>query len=207
MAEEEQVEVAETDNTEAFNEIREAQRRADKRAKEADAARRKSDEELASLRAEIRQNDLSAALKVLGAPDGVARVYPSDAPVDAESVSKFVKDLGVQLTPAANADAWDRVERMQQDVQPAGAQQSELDKLVAEGNSALAELISNPFDPNKRGEENKARDFLRRANSLQDELDPAILTGREEPLVKPEGFGGRIDPPAFARTAKAFHGR
>src|SRR5258708_5652488 len=105
----------------ALREAREAADRNAKRAKTETDARQKLEQELATVRGEIRAGNLTSILQSLGAPERLATVYPSDQEVSEDAVKTWVLEgLGLTPTPAKTGEEWQNYEKIQSGTQTPG---------------------------------------------------------------------------------------
>lgn len=188
---------------EALRAARDAQKRADKRAKDEANARAEVERELAEVRGQIRNDNLVSILSKIGAPEGIASVYPQDADVSEDAVTKFVTELGVNLQP--KREDWKKYEAMQRETAIPQTEPDPYEAMAKENEDALRKMVDWYAPQNDAAKTAEAWD---KAQQIQDESDPQIWA-KKMPELTPSatGFGGRIDPPAWAQRAKAFKSR
>lgn len=202
------------ENKEPISEIREAQRRAEKERKEAQAEAKAAAERMASLadqNRQMRSQLIATALERIGAPAGLASHFPESLEPTQENVEEFVKQtLGeswnAQAKPAPSANdervrEWERYEQNQPTGRPISNHSplSEMHQRMLAENEAMTDPVARHNTRPTNEEIEQARADARILNRLNIEEGGAIMRGLKDPEVPQHGgFGGRNDPPPYA---------
>lgn len=165
------------------------------------AALEARDTELTALRAEKRANEVRSILGDLKAPPNIAEIFPADAPVTKEGVSAFLKDK-IGLDPDG-LEAWNRYDKVANGREGVAAPEDEEAKWIATELKNTADFYRKTTLPTEA--ETKALEELKsKVFRNLEKWDTEVANGHMGPLVTPQGFGGLLDPPAYAVRAR-FH--
>lgn len=192
----------EDQETQALKDAREAAKRNATKAKEAEAAREAAETELQTLRSQARSQALTGVLSQLGAPEGLAAVYPQDRETTAEAVQEFINEVGIKLVPRPDLDAWGRHEKRTGDTIPPGSGPSEEEQIIAENEAILRKWTKWYASEEDKQKNLETWDKVARVHA---NYEQEALSGKVPPLViESSGFGGPHDAPKWARTAEVF---
>lgn len=183
-----------TNDPEAVKRLRDAYER--------QAARNtKAEEELAALRAEQRKSSVQGILNELHAPAQLADLFPADGDVSEETVKTFLRDK-VGLEPDVN-EAWNRYQSISDRSDPPPPAVDEDEKWAIEEMAKTAKFMSRQNAPTDQ-ERAELDELLHKVEKGMRTWDEEVSTGKRELLVQPQGFGGFLDPPQYARRARHF---
>jgi len=169
--------------------------------RQADAAK-SAQENLVAAQQAAHATEVKATLRDLGVPESLANLYPSDAPTTKDAIKTFIKD-NVGIDPDVNTE-WARYSQRAGQGEAPPAAEDEMEayaKKLIEGNR---KFYSRPYDlsPDEKLEIEEIQ--LKVVNELLPKWDNDVASGRMGPIIDPQGFGGLIDPPIYARRA-SFH--
>lgn len=166
-----------------------AQRQLEEATKERDA-----------LLANQRASEIRSILAELKAPGVDPGLFPADAPVNKDAVQAFLKDK-IGLMPTEDMSAWSRYEQVSGNTEPPAPPQDENEVWAAKEMAATSKFYKGQFQPSP--EEAKAMDEAKdKVFGRLLQWDEQVSEGRMDPIIRPEGFGGLLDPPSYARRAR-----
>ena len=167
-------------------------------AEAAQAAQAGLETKLAALEATNRTNAVKSVLSDLKAPAQIADLYPADGEITPDAVKTFLRDK-VGLNPDI-ASQWSSYEQGRLASEGAPEQVDGIDAILSKEHAANEKFYRNPYQVTVK-EEQEMRDFSAQASGLLKKWDREVEAGKLDILVQAQGFGGRIDPPPYARRA------
>lgn len=170
---------------------------------------REMEDQLNEVRQSQRLQSVQEAFQQSNLPPQAANLYPADAEVSPDAVSKWAEEHGFAAQQPSNPgpseevrQSLDRYGRVVQQSFGAPPEQSELDQLrddLLNDMTAIRDMETVP----KPEDVEKARTLARRVNHLNANTEQQVNAGRIE---RPPGgiaqFGGRFDPPPYAQRWK-----
>lgn len=183
-----------TSDPEAIKQLRAAYERQAAKAAEAEKG-------LAEARAVQRTAEVKNILGNLKAPGQLADLFPAEADVSEESVKTFLRDK-VGFSPETT-DAWGRYEQLGNRSEPPAPVPNEDEAWVAKEMQKTAEFYRRTNAPTD-AEISELNELKSKVFQKLVEWDNDVSTGKMAPLVEPQGFGGFLDPPAYARRARHY---
>lgn len=161
----------------------------------------KAEESEATMRAAARTAELKGVLDKLKAPGQLAELYPADKPVTEDDVRSFLRDK-VGLTPDQN-DAWSRYEKVSSQATPPPPEKDQDQQWYEKEMAEAAKFYSKTTQPSQ-AEIDALEEAKMKVFSKLNQWDQECASGQREVLVSPQGYGGFLDPPPYARRARHY---
>lgn len=161
----------------------------------------KANHEVGELRAEQRSAQVKTILSNLKAPSQLAELYPTDQPVSEDALKTFLRDK-VGLSPDVN-DAWSRYDQLSNNSSPPPPE-TDPDVEWAKEELAKTEKFYRATHAPTDKELAELNESKAKMYAKLNQWDQDVMMGKMDRLVDPQGFGGFLDPPPYARRARHF---
>jgi hypothetical protein len=149
-----------------------------------------------------RTRDVQTILREMHVPETLAELYPTDGKIEADSIRNFVRDK-VGMEPDKDTDAWRRYDKLRSNSEPMAPAEDETDKWVKTEMQKTEDFYRRQNLPTPE-EEKDIQQLKARVTRDLATWDQEVQSGQRDPIFSPQGFGGFLDPPSYARRARNF---
>ena len=162
------------------------------------ARAQKAEQEAAEHQSALRDTQVKGIFDGLKAPGKLAELYPKDAEVSESAVKNFLQDK-VGLS-ADDMNAWTRYQNLTGSQEPLMPAEDEDEIWAKKEMEATRKFYKGQYQPTD--EERKALDDAKdKLFRKLTQWDSEVASGKRDPIIDPQGYGGFIDPPPWARRA------